>query len=269
MTVGPADPPDRPAACRWLVPTAADRLLALFATELSTEHLLVARSGGQVVGAAFAEVRPGGLAAVQPPAAADPTAACLLATALVGRLRRAGVVVAQCLTAGPCPPLEAAGFRDTTELVTLIRPAGPVEQPQSGVTLVPAGAGFADLFAATLAGSLDLPELTGSRSAAAELAGHPVGERMVAVAGGRAVGAVLLGPGEVRYLGLVPAARGRGLGDAVLTQVLEQLGGKIHLSCDARNHPALRLYDRHGFRACGRQRVYLWTAGDSPDISPG
>jgi ribosomal-protein-alanine N-acetyltransferase len=64
------------------------------------------------------------------------------------------------------------------------------------------------------------------------------------------------GTAELVYLGLVPAARGRGLGDIVMRQALHIVGASgvantLALAVDAGNAPALRLYHRHGMRRIG------------------
>ena len=55
---------------------------------------------------------------------------------------------------------------------------------------------------------------------------------------------------EVVYLGLTPAARGRGLGRAVLQHALELARthvSQLELAVDCRNTPATRLYQSTGF----------------------
>src|SRR5919112_588763 len=64
-------------------------------------------------------------------------------------------------------------------------------------------------------------------------------------------------PGEVEVISLwvAPAARGRGVGDAALREVLdwaERRGARsVVLSVRAQNAPAVRLYRRHGFVDAG------------------
>ena len=65
---------------------------------------------------------------------------------------------------------------------------------------------------------------------------------------------------EVVYLGLTPAARGRGLGRAVLTHALELAGrhvSRLELAVDCRNTPATRLYHSTGFLVRDRRAVHL------------
>ena len=254
LTVAPAGPDELPASAHRLGVTPA---------AASAGHLLVARRAGRLVGAVFAAVHPDRLADVRRPAADDPAAAAALAVGLVSRLRSAGAAVAQCLlpAGDACPALEEAGFRRVTRLITLVRPPGPVAGSPGPLRFGPT-ADLTETFAATLIGSRDLPELTGLRSPAAELAGYPAARRLVARLAGVPVGVLLLAPGEVVYLGLVPEARGRGLGTHLLRHALAGLGGgRVTVSGDERNRPALRLYARQEFRPTSRQEVLLWTPG--------
>lgn len=261
---------------------AADRLAAARRLGLtfdpSPDHLLVARRDGRVVGATVAEAHGDGLAEVRPPAADDAATADALAVALIERLRAIGVTVAQCLLSpaerASAAPLERAGFRHISQLVTLGRPLAGVGEslvtpldfePLSGVTpeLVAA-------FAATLAGSLDMPELTGVRVPAAELAGYPATHRILVRHAGGPVGVLLLARDELLYLGLVPAARGRGWGHVLIRKALAELAAhgarEVRVSADVRNVLAVRLYERHGFRPRRLQEVFLWTAGGWPPV---
>ncbi len=58
---------------------------------------------------------------------------------------------------------------------------------------------------------------------------------------------------ELVYLGVSPRFRGHGLGGVILRQGINQIaahgGGRLHLAVDAHNAPAVKLYQRHGFRA--------------------
>jgi len=57
---------------------------------------------------------------------------------------------------------------------------------------------------------------------------------------------------ELVYLGLAPAARGRGLGDLAMRHALAVVAregaGQLSLAVDANNAPALKLYYRHGLK---------------------
>src|SRR5207237_5469916 len=124
----------------------------------------------------------------------------------------------------------------------------------------------------------DMPELEGIRSLDDILAGHRAAGRFVADRwrAGRRPGepeaaAVLLlseipdrDAWEVAYLGLTPAARGRGLGRAVLAQALalaRSHAARLELAVDSRNDPANRLYQAAGFTSFDRRAVHLATLG--------
>jgi ribosomal protein S18 acetylase RimI-like enzyme len=125
---------------------------------------------------------------------------------------------------------------------------------------------------ATYEGSRDCPELNGTRTADELLAGFtsPLTRpewRLLARHGTEPVGIVFLDAGteprvlDLSYLGLAPAARGRGWGGWMLRYSFQVAGDEgcsaVALSVDVRNEPALRLYDRRGFRESDRRDVYL------------
>ncbi|HEX8386147.1 MAG TPA: GNAT family N-acetyltransferase [Rubricoccaceae bacterium] len=93
--------------------------------------------------------------------------------------------------------------------------------------------------------------------------GEPVGRLIVAT-----------WPEEVRIVdvALVPERRGRGTGTALLRGVLASAGARrvtIHVE---QFNPALRLYDRLGFRPVQADGVYLlmeWTPPALPDAAAG
>ncbi|NCF40274.1 MAG: GNAT family N-acetyltransferase [Planctomycetia bacterium] len=66
---------------------------------------------------------------------------------------------------------------------------------------------------------------------------------------------------ELVYLGLVPMARGRGLGKTLLTFGLAALDGDgariVVLAVDRENQPAVRLYRRAGFRHSVRRTAMV------------
>lgn len=125
------------------------------------------------------------------------------------------------------------------------------------------------LLQATYEDTLDCPGLAGLRTPADILEGHRRGGRFdpsmwsILRAGDRAIGAVLLNPApqaagsELVYLGLVPEARGRGLGRALLDRAVDACHRRgdrtIMLAVDEENAPALRLYKAAGFRRTARR----------------
>lgn len=167
------------------------------------------------------------------------------------------------------------GFEDLAELIYLQRSvhrATELELPAHAEELVnyspAAHALFADAIARSYEGSLDCPALNGRRDVEDVIAGHKATgafdpSMWFALRGengaGRAV--LLLNPTaasdsvELVYLGLVPDARGKGVGDALMrlavaTAVRREFR-ELSLAVDARNAPALRLYHRHGMRRVG------------------
>jgi ribosomal protein S18 acetylase RimI-like enzyme len=124
----------------------------------------------------------------------------------------------------------------------------------------------------TYTGSLDAPELNGVRTAdetiASLQAGAPDLERWwLAESDGRPVGVLLLADGldaqawEISYVGVVPEARGKGIGQAILERAIDfaTSAGRTALTLivDARNRPALALYNALGFRKYETRQVYL------------
>lgn len=292
--VTPADPDDRAAACRLLAAgrpalvrdDTARRFLDLLTTgEFDPAGLFVARgAGGAVRGAVLAQVLPGALGLLFPPRVTpgrESDRGALLAAAL-DWLRGRGVKVCQSFAPGGDRSDESVlalgGFRHVTAVVHLRRALEPDHAgPDGPLAFEPHGADAPAFTAALLAshdGSPDCPELTGARTAAELLDGFrappPARPDWWALArhAGEPVGVVMLDPGaeagavELNYLGLVPAARGRGWGEALVRFALRAAAADgaaaLTLSVDARNAPARRLYDRHGFREADRREVFLW-----------
>jgi ribosomal protein S18 acetylase RimI-like enzyme len=247
---------------------------------LDAEGVFVARDAdGRVGGAALMQVMPGALGAAWPPRAASPEVADALVRAACDWLRNRGVKVCQAFAAAnrvaEMAPLERNGFRHVTQLVSL-RCAVSRELPPTGtLTFVAGSPPFTEVFRTALldthTDTRDCPELNGSRTADELLAGFgdasSGGGWSLALREGDAVGVVLLAPGlepdaiELSYLGVVPAARGRGFGHELLTFALVE-AARLHatavtVSVDARNEPALALYRRRGFSETDRSEVWL------------
>jgi GNAT superfamily N-acetyltransferase len=291
--VGPADPADHPAACRVLFAhlpepyrsrRAARALELLSSGEFDPAGLLVAQESGRVVGAALTQFHPGSAAVAWPPGAeAGPGHEAVIAAlthAVADRLRAAGVKQVQILLPPAdrdrARPLEAIGFRHVTRLTFLCRPVSPGTVPgeRSRLRFAPAtGPVFSDTLFATYDGTLDCPELNGTRTPDEVLAGYrsaaaePPDWWLVSAGSGPA-GVLLMAPGprpgvaELSYLGLVPSARGRGLGREVVWFALARAAASaaewLTLSADVRNEPALRMYRAQGFREYDLQDVFLW-----------
>jgi ribosomal protein S18 acetylase RimI-like enzyme len=268
------------AACRLLfaeerVEYARGRLLA----DPDASRVFVARASGVPVAATVAQVLPGALAVLWPPRG-DPSAArdAALSGALAW-LKGRGVKGCQAFAAigadDETEPLARAGFAPVTQLVFLYRallePLAQLDGWTLEAEVPPFGATFRDVLVRTHADSLDCPELHAARDEADIVAGFadpaPGGEWYLVRYGGAPVGVAVLSPGsepsatELNYIGLVPEARGRGLGAALLHELLARLratgAGGVSLSVDARNAPAVRAYARHGFAERDRRAVWL------------
>ena len=68
-----------------------------------------------------------------------------------------------------------------------------------------------------------------------------------------------LGRGELVYLGVVPEARGRGIGRALLAQAMRDTAEmglpQMGLAVDVANQPAVRLYEEAGFKEIRRRQA--------------
>jgi ribosomal protein S18 acetylase RimI-like enzyme len=121
--------------------------------------------------------------------------------------------------------------------------------------------------------SLDCPSLNGLRGVEDVIAGHKASGEFdprlwgALCEGERPLGVLLLAraaPGETTelvYLGLAPAARGRGLGGGMMRQALAAAAAdgaaRLSLAVDAGNAPALKLYYRHGMQRVGAKLAMM------------
>jgi mycothiol synthase len=125
----------------------------------------------------------------------------------------------------------------------------------------------------TYEGSLDCPRIHGLRNIADIIQGHRGMAHYdpslwsLAEVHGNIVGSLLLNAVpesncmELAYLGVAPAARGSGLGDAFVQRAIEQSNrrgfSKITLAVDGDNLPAINLYSRWGFGETGRRLTMI------------
>ncbi|MEO2090318.1 MAG: GNAT family N-acetyltransferase [Gemmataceae bacterium] len=262
-------------------------LAAVRGGEVDPAGVLLAKRNGEPVAVAVVQFLPGGTATLLPPTPhPEAEAGDALAAEIVAQLRTRNTSFA-CLFLDPDDPAPAAplvrhGFRPVTRLTHLLRAGGHLPlppEPPADIRFEPAQDlnEFGETLLATYEGTLDVPEVCGHRPAADVLAGNRANQPdpplwwLARDPAGRPVGVVLLThvgtPGvlELGYLGVVPVARGRGAGVALLQHAVRsaaEIGvNDLSLSVDERNEPALRLYHRHGFRPYQWQRVYLWRPG--------
>jgi ribosomal protein S18 acetylase RimI-like enzyme len=260
--------------------------------------LWIARRRARIIGALLTQPLAGRAAAVWAPEVevtwGRAATAITLVRAALDDLRARGFRIAQALLDESAPrqasaDLVGGGMLHVTDLIYLERPtADPLEVRPGTPALswrsyAPEDeAGFRAALQATYIDSLDMPELEGIRSLDDIMASHRTGGRfdpsrwrVGAVPGEPDAGAVLLlsalpdhDAGEVAYLGLTPAARGRGLGRAALAHALNlarRHAPRIELAVDLRNEPATRLYRAAGFSPFDRRAVHL---ASFPETAP-
>ena len=139
---------------------------------------------------------------------------------------------------------------------------------------------FAQTIAATYEESLDCPGLAGLRMVDDAIATHKAtgifsGRTWnLAMAGGKPVGVVLLnnlqGRGDVVYLGVAPASRQRGIGRALVMRAVRDTANlglpQIGLAVDVANTPAMRLYEKMGFREIRQRLAYFIPASRCDEL---
>jgi ribosomal protein S18 acetylase RimI-like enzyme len=253
---------------------------ALTASADPTGVFVARDDAGRVRGAMLAQALPGALGVAWPPRAPTPDAEDALVRTACEWLAARGVKVCQAFASADelpaAAPLARNGFARVTQLVSMRRELDPEkdgarpEDRLDGAHYLPGLRGlFAAAYLTTHAGTLDCPELDSGRTATEQLAGAELPDgpspwHFLAQRDGATVGLSQAAPRgdvlELLYLGVVPSARGRGLGGRLLRRLLADAApafAAVELSVDARNEPALRLYHRHGFAETGRREVFL------------
>ncbi len=255
--------------------------------------VFLASRGGKAIGAAAALRMPGQLSLVWPPriaAEADSPAAPLdtatrhklasdLIAAVVETQQREGVVLAQAMLAADddAQPFVNAGFSHLAQLIYLqaSREAFP-ERPPERLTFEPLNAEdeerFRNVLTATYEATLDCPQVHQVLSVDATLdsyrgqSGYDPNLWFIARYDGQDVGCLILAAHsqelwELVYMGLVPAARGAGLGADLVAQAQWLAGqakvAQVALAVDAANAPALNAYRRYRFEPFDELAVYL------------
>jgi ribosomal protein S18 acetylase RimI-like enzyme len=248
--------------------------------------LLTGRRDGRLVGAVYATIQPGRTAIVVPPqlvAGESPQTACELVAAAVEELQRRGVRLAQALETTnhgtSIDAFEANGFRHVSDLMYLVWLSDsfgdvPFDSELEFVSdLSPNHERLADIVERTYEGSLDCPAIDKVRSIEDVLEGYrAVGafdpdRWLIARQRDRDIGCLLLAAypknqhWELVYMGVVPEARGRGLGLALVrhAQRLAREGRatRLALAVDAANEPAMDAYETAGFTTWDRRTVYV------------
>jgi GNAT superfamily N-acetyltransferase len=242
---------------------------------MSLGGLFVAVRGDRITGAILAEPAAGRGGSVFPPSCQkdEEDDSLDLVDAALEHLRQSGARWSYCLV----PPNEsqaiqrlvAGGFLVESEVVSMACPASGFgdSEPRDGLAFVSFRDELRDRMLSvveqTYLDSRDCPSLSRLRSAADALESHraagPFEPRRwrFAVWNGQDVGCVLTAAlhseksGILSYMGLVPSARGRGLGGALVreAQSIASRAGwhSLLLGVDLRNVPAIRLYEAAGF----------------------
>jgi ribosomal protein S18 acetylase RimI-like enzyme len=269
--------------------------LALDAIErgdLDPELILTGWLGSRVAGVLVAEPLKGGGASVWPVRVRPGTGRGhiedqLIASALAA-LRDRGVKFAQSFVppedAGGGDALARHGFAPVTRMWQMRRDVPPVPPPVHADIVPLADAGedvFRRALLDTFTDALDCPELNGLRTPEETIAGHRAGAPdlsrwWLARLGGGPAGVLILSESaatdvwEVGYLGVVPAARRRGVGRALADFAVRQAataGARaLMLLVDERNRPAIDLYKKAGFRLVDIHNVYLRTDLFTPRV---
>lgn len=251
------------------------------------DGLLVAMASGgaatEVVGATWVQQAPGNTAIVWPP-----TAECGAADHLLRAAARwcdgRSIPLAQLSATdrdGFCAEqLAECGFSWLADLLYMYADAATNaagQGPDEGELQFVSNAGdkpqrLEMLIEQTYVGTQDCPALDGLRSMSDVLAGYRAQGRhcpehwYFVQIGGADVGVLILadhaaaGNCELIYMGVVPAARGAGIGSRIVMRALEAAATvgarRLVLAVDAANGPAVDLYKRAGFAEWDRRTVY-------------
>jgi ribosomal protein S18 acetylase RimI-like enzyme len=241
--------------CLWV--PAPGRTATLFAPDLS-DFPQAAAATQQAVAAALTDARDAGIVLVQ---------------ALVEPADAAGRAV---FSATGLALLATLTYMERLPPPALLHTTPPDCTLPTDLTLTPYTPATHTLFREAILrsyeGTLDCPALSNMRDIDDVIEGHKAVGLFdpqlwgVLLRDGKPLGCLLLAEIPARqglelvYLGLVPEARGRGLGRLLMQRVLA-IAARRHfavatLAVDAANQPALRLYRRCGYTSTG-QRVAL------------
>jgi GNAT superfamily N-acetyltransferase len=258
---------------------------------------LEARQNGRFVGAAAARIYPDASADLVLPdrsANTDPSVVTVLlarlSAQLAGQHIRLVTAYLPVQAIGLHHSMAAAGFQRTHDLLVLAsNPDSCTAEDPSGDWLFrtsqpPGDSALQTVFARSLIGSLDFPNLSTSASAEATLArfaeaGEPDARMWYLVEyRGRSAGCLLMAADwgcrwcELLYLGLAPEHRRKGGGRALLKYALwTAVKLDLHIiiaGVDATNDPAIAIYAAAGFDPAARRCVFFrrLTADDAVSL---
>ncbi|MFO0965712.1 MAG: GNAT family N-acetyltransferase [Gemmataceae bacterium] len=286
--IGPAGPADWTAALRLLYRDSplserrqANLLVLMSAGEVDPAGLLIAKDKGDIVGVQLAVPLAGSVGLLVPPVVSEPNPSLEDALVAAGfaflRSRQAKIVQAVLDDLDGAAPLLRGGMRVLTRLIHLRHELGEAPAPPvcASASYAAAPSLFRDTLLRTYEGTLDCPELNGTRSGEEIIAGHQAQGRFqpelwrLFRKDDAPLGVLLLNPlrdepaWDLSYLGVVPEQRRRGVGTLLLMHALRLAhdGGALELqvAVDERNRPALELYKGHGFAESHRHVALLAT----------
>jgi ribosomal protein S18 acetylase RimI-like enzyme len=255
--------------------------------EIDPQGLFVCRYGGQIRGVFACLPMAGGTALVWAPRgealAAQSGAGDALIEAGLAWLRDRGNKIAQVIVppeeADAIAPLARHGFRPAgpmrfferdlapLPLAPTATPVRSIPLPQTDVAL------FAQTLERTYHGTLDFPELSNLRTIGQILTTYRASPHYrpehwrLAFVDDEPVGVLMLSELEplegwdLTYLGVVPEWRRRSVGQALVAEALQMVahaaGARLDVAVDARNLPAVQLYNRLGFQLVGERLLSL------------
>lgn len=264
-----------------------DHLKALQAAGQSTwEGIFEARRGDSLVGAVWINPQPGRAAGLWPPRVVSgesiSTAMNLLESAIQWGSQQ-GMQLVQALlptdATADAELFQSAGFRHLCDLLyaVCLKESLPTSLPNGSLeyeSWSPANQSrFAAILKQTYEQTLDCPAMNGVRSIDDVLAGYRAtgvfdpSRWLIVRHQSQDVGCLLLTDHptaehwEIVYVGLCPAARGRGWGSE-LTRHAQWLARQAGRSClvlavDAANAPAIAMYVAAGFKSWDQRSVWI------------
>ena len=279
MIISPADFRDVPAALAVLFGCEADASTAPIAHafqmlargEWNTSDLFVAKANDAIVGAIFAQSLPGSTGVIWPARTVGDNSEVADALTSMALKHVSNVKIVQAfLKADEMRASESllrAGFRRVTHVMEMHRTGIEMTQCRDvdRLELVPFSKTGPDVFRQALWSSheksLDCPELQafrtqdelfdGYRDCARDLEGW-----WLAQVDSQPVGVLIIADQELTFVGVVPEHRGRGIGRALVAFACKK-SPELSLIVDARNVPAVQLYQSMGFEASGAREVLL------------
>jgi ribosomal protein S18 acetylase RimI-like enzyme len=266
---------------------AQESLKAAERGEVSLRELVVAEMDGRLVGAGLLTAQSGRIGFVWPPGVPRGEAfraeiQHAILTTMARRLDELELCIGQVIL----DPKELAmravlaqsGFPHLTDLHYMVCPAefAPASELPSDIETETFSATnserFAQVLDRTYIGTLDCPELDGVRSAQDAIAAHQGTGKFdpnrwwLYRHQNRDAGVLFLNEHperellEIVYLGVVPEARGKGLGQLMVERALAEAHRakqSLVLAVDTRNLPARQIYQKAGFLDVTVQSVHL------------